>query len=112
MNSYTPKVLMLVISVILATILLSSRSQLGQVSTQLPAKANLRKFLSKHSALPPIAQFAQAQAEAPQDHERRQSRQRVSRGLYSGKVIFDPGTREVNGESETLDLKFIDGVKI
>src|SRR2546423_8068274 len=107
MKTYLPKILLLVIAAILVTISLPARNQFGQASTDLHAKPNLRKILSKHSALPPSTQFGQAQAESAQDQERRQSRQRLSHGLYSGKnILFDPGTREVNGQAETFDLKF------
>lgn len=113
MNRDVLKTLLLVITVTLVTISLPARNQFGQVSTELHAKPKLREILSKHSALPPSAQFGQAQAESAQDQERLQSRQRVSHGLYSGKKrLFDPGTREVNGQAETFDLKFINGVKI
>jgi hypothetical protein len=113
MKNYVAKILMLVIGGILATILLPARNQFGQVSTGTPPGANLRKILSKHSALPPVARFDQPPVpQDPQDQERRESRNRLSQGLYSGKLILDPGTREVNGQAETLDLTFIDGVKI
>lgn len=113
MKYYVTKIILVVMGALLVTILLPLRDQFGQASTQLPAKPNLRKILTKHSALPPTAQFGQAQAEAAQDQIRRQSRQRLSQGLYSGKqVILDPGTRDVNGQAETFDLKFINGVKI
>src|SRR5262245_46868892 len=113
MKNYVPKILIVVIGAIIATIVLPARSQFGQVSSGGPPKANLRKWLSKHSALPPVAQFDETSVpQDPQDQERRQNRNRLTHGLYSGKFILDPGTREVNGQAETVDLTFVDGVKI
>jgi len=57
MKDYMTKIVMLVIGVILSTILLPTRNQVGQATTQFPAKTTLGKVLSKHSALPPVAQF-------------------------------------------------------
>ncbi len=112
MKNYIPKTLVLLTLAIMAAVFLSARQPLGEASTQRPVKPELRKVLSRHSSLPLVTQFGQAQAATAQDQERRQSRQRVSQGLYAGRLIMDPGVRDINGQSETLDLKFIDGVKI
>jgi hypothetical protein len=113
MKNYVPKILLLVIGTVMATIALAPRNQFGQESSGGPERSNLQKRLSKHSALPPVARFDEPGVpQDPQDQERRLSRSRLSHGLYSGKVILDPGARHVNGQAETLDLTFIDGVKI
>jgi hypothetical protein len=113
MKNYVPKILLLVIGAAIATIALPTRNQFGQESSGGPQRANLRKQLSKHSALPPVARFDEpAVPQDPQDQERRQSRSRLSKGLYTQKVILDPGVREVNGQAEGINLTFVDGVTI
>ena len=113
MKNYVPKILILVIAAIIAMIALPARSQFGQVSSEGPEKANLRKALSKRSALPLVARYDEPPVpQDPQDQERRLSRSRLSHGIYSGKLILDPGTREVNGQTETINLTFINSVKI
>lgn len=113
MKNYVPKILIVMIGAVIATIVFPARSQFGQVASAGAPKVNLRKWLSKHSALPPVAQFDDSSVpQDPQDQERRLSRNRVTHGLYSGKFILDPGTRELNGQAETVDLTFVDGVKI
>jgi hypothetical protein len=79
----------------------------------LPPQGDLRKLLSKHSALPLIARFDEPSVQQdPQEQERRQIRDRLSKGVYTHKVILDPGVREVNGQAEGIDLTFIDSVQI
>jgi hypothetical protein len=113
MKIYVPKILFLVIATLIATIALPLRNQLGQESRGGPQRANLRERLSKHSALPPVARFDEpAVPQDPQDQERRQSRSRLSKGLFTHKVILDPGVREVHGQAEAIDLTFVDGVTI
>lgn len=113
MKNYVPKILLLVIGTVIATIALPPRIQFGQVSSGVPQRVNLRKVLSKHSAVPPVARFDEPPVpQDPQDQERRQSRNRVSKGLYTHKVILDPGVREVQGQAEGVDLTFVDGVTI
>ena len=57
MKNYVPKILLLVIGTVIATIALPPRIQFGQVSSGVPQRVNLRKVLSKHSAVPPVARF-------------------------------------------------------
>lgn len=111
MKNYIP-ILVLVIGAIIATIALPARSQFEQPPGGGSQKVNLRKSLTKHSALPLVAQYNEPGPQDPQDQVRRQSRNNLSKGLYSGKLILDPGTPEVNGQTETVDLTFIDTVKI
>ena len=80
--------------------------------SQTPTSANALEILPKHSAAPPIVQFEQQIKLTSQEGERRDSRTRLTLGFYSGKPIADPGTRVVNGQSETVDLTFIDTVTI
>ena len=97
MNSYLLKAVVLAIGAILT----------------LPPQGELRKLLPKHSALPPVARFNELQApQDPQEQKRRESRDRLSHNVYTGKVILDPGTREENDQAETVALTFIDGVTI
>ena len=115
MKNYVPKILVILIGAIIATIALPVRSQFGQTAASggPPPQVTLRKALSKHSALPLVARYDEPPVpQDPQDQERRLSRSRLSHGLYSGRLILDPGTREVNGQAETVDLTFINSVKI
>jgi len=113
MKNYAPKILILALAVIIATIALPARSQFEQVTRAAQPEVSLRRVLSKHSGLPLVAKYDEPPVpQDPQDQERRLSRTRLSHGLYSGKLILDPGTREVNGQAETIDLTFIDTVKI
>jgi hypothetical protein len=67
---------------------------------------------SKHSALPPVAEFGQGRNEAQADHDRRRIREKLhGKGFYR-RLIEDPGAKEVNGQAETISLTFIDGVII
>ena len=111
MKKYT-KILLLLIGVSFALVYFPLRKELGQATGANAPKNNLRKVLSKNSALPQVAQFEQPQAVSTQVQERRQSRQQLSQGLYTHNPIFDPGLRDANGEVETIDLTFIDGVTI
>lgn len=71
-----------------------------------------RKILPKYSVFPPVARWDEPSVpQDPQDQERRVHRDRL-KGLHNHKVIRDPGVREINGQSESIDLTFIDGVQI
>ena len=87
---------------------------LPQISqSQTPTTVNvLTGVIPKHSASPPMVQFDQPAVETAGERERRKVRDRQSLGIYTGKVIIDPGTPVVNDEAETVDLTFIDGVRI
>jgi hypothetical protein len=113
MKNFTAKILLFLASIVLATIAFPARNQVGQERRGGSAKEDLAKILSKHSALPPVARFDEPSVpQDAQEQERRQSRDRVSKGSYTHKVIMDPGVREINGQSEGIDLTFIDTVTV
>ena len=113
MKSYSSKFLMLMAGGVLAAASLPARNQLRPLPPGMSAKDELRKILSKHSALPPVVRFDEPSVPSDsQDEERRQTRDRVGKGLYTHKVIHDPGVREINGRAEDIDLTFVDGVQI
>jgi len=113
MQNYVPKILLLVAGIVLATMSFPARNQLGQAPRGVPDKDDLRKILSKHSALPPVARFDEPSVpQDAQEQARRQSRDRLGKGTYTHKVILDPGVRDPNGQAESIDLTFIDGVTI
>jgi hypothetical protein len=113
MKNFTAKILLFLASIVLATIAFPARNQQGQVRRGGSTKEDLPKLLSKHSALPPVARFDEPSVPPdPQEQARRQSRERLSKGTYTHKVILDPGVRELNGQAESIDLTFVDGVKI
>lgn len=113
MKNFTAKILLFLAGIVLATIAFPPRNQQAQIRRGGSAKEELPKLLPKHSALPPIARFDEPSVpQDPKEQARRQSRDRVSKGLYTHKVILDPGVREIYGQAESIDLTFIDGVMI
>jgi hypothetical protein len=66
---------------------------------------------SKHSARPPVGEFGQTSTESKADHDRRLKREKVHENFYR-KSIEDPGTKEINGQAETIMFTFVDGVTI
>jgi len=112
MNSYTSRIFLLLVGVVLATISLPARNQLRPLPPGTSARDELRKILPKHSVLPPVARFDESPVPSdPQDQERRAHRERL-KGVIKYKPIFDPGVREINGQAESIDLTFIDEVQI
>ncbi len=112
MKSYSSRLLLLMAGVVLASIAIPTRNQIRPLPPGASARAELRKILPKHSAMPPVARFDEPSI--PQDtqaEERRVHRDRLE-GLENHKVIRDPGVREINGQAEGIDLTFIDGVMI
>lgn len=113
MKNFTPKIFLFLAIIVLATIAFPARNQPRQLRSGGSAKEDLPKLLSKHSARPPIARFDEPSVpQDPQEQQRRQTRDRLSNGLYTHKVILDPGMKEPNGQAESIDLTFIDGVTI
>src|SRR5215813_12370511 len=111
MKSFNLKLVAVAIFTVVAVIVIPEREQSGQASNR-PTKPDLKKVLPKHSGNPPIVQLDQAGVAATGEREKRNGRQRVSEGLYTHKVILDPGMKEINGDAESIDLTFIDTVKI
>jgi hypothetical protein len=111
MKNKLPKILFLALMGVLAITWLHARSQPGQTSNTATTPLNLQEHLTKHSARPPVAEFGEVSNESPEAHQRRQIREGLVKGLYR-RTIGDPGTKEVNGQAETLNLTFIDGVTI
>jgi hypothetical protein len=66
---------------------------------------------SKHSARPPVGEFGETSTESKSDHDRRLMREKSHEHFYR-RLIQDPGTKEVNGQVETVMLSFVDGVTI
>jgi len=113
MQNYFAKILLLMAGVALAAVAFPTRNQLRPYPPGVSARDDLRKILSKHSALPPIARFDEpSMPQDSQDEQRRQTRDRLGKGAYTHKVIRDPGVREVNGQAESIDLTFVDTVQI
>jgi hypothetical protein len=75
-------------------------------------KNNPLEILPKHSGTPPIAQLDNQTEISFQEKERRDSRTSLSQGLFSHSVGTDPGALMVNGNSQTVDLTFIDSVTL
>src|SRR5215813_5345865 len=94
-----------------AVIVIPERQQSGQASNR-STKPDLKKVLSKHSGNPPIVPLDQVSVVRKGEREKRTGRQRVSEGLYTHKVILDPGMKEINGDAESIDLTFVDTVQI
>lgn len=112
MKNFIPRVFLFFISIGLTTIVFPMGNALGQLRSGGSANEDLSKLLSTHSALPPIGRFdAPTISRDPKELERRQSRERL-KGLDNYKSIVDPGVREVNGQSESIQLTFIDGVYV
>jgi hypothetical protein len=83
----------------------------GQAERSTTSKfPTLREWLTKHSARPPLGDL-QLPFESPENHSQRQLREGLGRGRYRRGVI-DPGTRDVNGQAESILLTFLDGVTI
>src|SRR5215813_7735024 len=100
MKNFTPKVLLFMAGIVLATIAYPASNQFGQIRRGGSTKEDLAKILSKHSAMPPVARFDEPSvSQDPQEQERRQSRERL-KGLTKYKQILDPGAREVYGQAE------------
>jgi hypothetical protein len=108
MKIHLSKIMMLLIGGTLAVSALPVLKQSGQSSNTSNATNDLKRGLSKHSALPLIAEFEEGSVAGDEERERRQRRQHLSEGLYSRR-ISDPGA---NDQSETIDVTFIDEVKI
>lgn len=114
MKNYPSIILALAIGSVVAMFVLPARSTLRQkeTATKSTTRTDLRTFLSKHSATPPLVDFEKVTEASATDQERRLSRDRLGKGIYTRKVITDPGGREVDGQAETIDLTFIDSVEI
>jgi len=68
---------------------------------------------SKHSARPAVGEFGEAPVESQQDKERRKIREDLyPLFLHERLLVADPGTKEVNGQSESINLTFEDGVRV
>ena len=98
---------------------LHASSKSAQTTTQsIPQSATERitppkkeEVLTKHSGPPPKAEFGQTQAASQEEHIRRRIREGTRKNHYT-KIIVDPGTKEVNGQAETMLLSFIDEVTL
>jgi hypothetical protein len=112
MKNYSLKIAIMVICGALSVMAFPPRNQSEQASNVITPKLNLRKVLPKHSGIPPVAQLYQNQTNEAAEREKRNERQRVSHGLYTGKVIVDPGMKEINGQAESINLTFVDSVQI
>ncbi len=88
----------------------SSAPQQDSIAAKTPGRLALQEKLTKNSARPPLGQL-QSPDESPENHLQRQLREALGRGRYR-RGIMDPGVREVNGQTETVLLTFIDGVTI
>ena len=86
-------------------------SQSRQPTSKVPAPPGLQERLTKNSGRPQKAEFGAAPVESQEDRQRRQIREGLGKGLFR-RPIVDPGTKEVEGQAETLELTFIDSVKI
>jgi len=112
MKSYSSRILLLLVGVVLATISLPARNQLRPLPPGTSARDELRKILPKHSVLPPVARFDEPSVPSdPQDQERRVHRERL-KGLNNHRLIRDPGVREIDGQAESISLTIVDGVQI
>ena len=112
MKSYTSKILLLMAGVCLVSFAYPTRNQLRPVPPGVSMHDELRKILPKYSTFPPVARWDEPSVpQDPQDQERRVHRDRL-KGLHNHNLIRDPGVREINGQSESIDLTFIDGVQI
>lgn len=88
----------------------SSALQRDSMAAKAPGRLGLRENLTKNSACPPLGDL-QSPDESPENHLQRQLREALGKGRYR-RGIMDPGVREVNGQTETVVLTFIDGVTI
>ena len=78
----------------------------------LPTLSSTLEKSSKHSARPPVGEFGETSNESTADRNRRLLREDLhGKGFYR-RLIEDPGTKEVNGQAETVNLLFLDGVTI
>jgi len=112
MKDYKLKIVAVAICVTVAVIAMPNRKQAGQAAKLQPPKSDLKKLLTEHSGNPLTADLDQASVESTGEREKRNGRDRVSEGLYTHKVILDPGMKEINGDGESIDLTFIDTVQI
>jgi hypothetical protein len=111
MKTYSTKFVFLLACVLFATTSFSVRNQQGQMRKASSTEEELPKILPAHSARPLVALFNEPAPRDPREQERRQSRDRLTND-NSGHVILDPGTREVDGQAESLAPSFVDGVTI
>lgn len=112
MKSYTSRILLLMAGVILAAVSFPARDQLRPLPPGASMRDEVRKILPKHSVFPPVARWDEPSIpQDPQDQERRVHRDRL-KGLHNHDLIRDPGVREINGQTESISLTFIDGVQI
>jgi hypothetical protein len=111
MNNLLPNILLLVVGGVLAVTGLHARSQSGQARKSAPSSPSLQELLTKHSARPPVGEFGEVTTESPEARQQRLIRENLFKGLYR-KRVEDPGSREVNGQAESLNLTFIDSVRI
>ena len=112
MQNYFAKILLLTAGVVFAAFSFPARNQLRPLPPGVSARDELRKILPKHSVFPPVARLDGATSPSdPRDQERRSHREHL-KGLIKHKTIFDPGVREINGQAESIDLTFIDGVQL
>jgi len=112
MKNLTARIFLSVTGIILATIAFPFGNALGQMRSGGSAKEDLPKFLSSHSARPPVARFDDPLPQDPQELKRRQLRDRLSNIDSKGQVILDPGVLEVDGQAESLAPVFVDSVTI
>jgi len=111
MKSFNLKLAAVAIFTVVAVIVIPEREQSTQASNR-STKPDLKQVLPKHSGNPLIVQLDQVSVVSTGERDKRNGRQRVSVGLYTHKVILDPGMKEINGDAESIDLTFIDTVKI
>ena len=89
----------------------ASRNPERRIQTGPPTLSSMLEKSSKHSARPPVGEFGQTSTEPKPDHDRRLKREKVHEHFYR-QSIEDPGTKEVNGQAETILFSFVDGVII
>ena len=82
-----------------------------QSATEKVQPPKMEGALTKHSGRPPKAEFGQIQAASQEERTRRRIRESLRENYYR-RQIADPGTKEVNGEAETMLLAFIDEVTL
>ena len=91
----------------------ATAQSISQLATEKIQPPKMEEVLTKHSGRPPKAEFGQTQAET--ESQEKQIRRRIregSRKNYYKKQIVDPGTKEVNGQAETMLFSFIDEVTL
>lgn len=90
---------------------LNAESQSKRTQPTPPRPPGIHEVLTKHSARPPVVEFGDALAESGGDRRQRRGIENTGRGFYKRGVI-DPGTKEVNGQTETLLLTFNDETRV